>query len=174
MTFSPHVMHLLVETVAPFDLTTINVYPPGLDLSTDTLYRLYVQIKNTTGFNTPVYNIFFNGDSTETNYWCQITQSNGVALTAARVNAPRIEDQTLTNNMTFSSVIDIELNVDSKACYICTTRFRDGGGAGGIQTEFIGGQYTIIANVTSIQISSNIANAIAAGSTFRLFRVSTV
>lgn len=169
MTFSPNVMHLIREFITSVPETTFGFV--GLDISFDRIYRLYVEVKNTSGNNTPLYNILFNGDATLTNYWSQVTRSSGSSVFTGRTNAPRIEEQALTNNSTFSSVIDIEMNVDNKACYNCITRIFD---AGSIQTETISGQYTIAGNVTQVGVNSSVVGAIGTGSTLRLFRISTI
>lgn len=177
MTFIPNSMELLAEQETVGDVTDVTF--SNLNINEDRLYRIYMEVANPT-VSTSNYHIYFNGDTTVTNYWSNIIYAANGASNFARFNEPRIvsnvfnavsggafygyTDVIFSDNYGFCkwismNVINMDINIGF-ANYAGTT-------VNPIPKTTIGG-------ITDITIHSTIAGAISAGSKFRLYRISPI
>ena len=95
------------NTVAGAAATTLTL--SGLDLNADECYQISVEIDNATGSATTV-SLYYNADTTATNYDEQVATAFGASLAAARANNAALID--VIANDTGSYVGTIRKNVE--------------------------------------------------------------
>jgi hypothetical protein len=156
---------ILSSTVQDVDFT-------GLDISTDLRYELYFAIYNPTGGEV-TYNIYVNGDYTDTHYYVQTLKADGSTVTAARTNAPNLVVIPAGSVALGSALIHHRPTFFGG-------RFGYTGQYGIAQyitpqtTSFFGSRtYSSSSNITSLRIHASVATGICGGSTFILSKQRT-
>lgn len=135
----------------------------GLDINTYGVYQLIVSLKNPTTYNSR-YFILIEGETSYTNCYLQYLQVSGTSITANRANDSSICYST-GGQRTFAFVTIVK-DPDGYVRYtVHESRYT---GAGVIIVLQAGCKTNTVTNVTRIEIKSEIANAIGAGSRFIL------
>jgi hypothetical protein len=150
-------------TVAGSAATTLTM--SGLDLATDGCYVIHAVLKNATASTANVA-LFFNGDTTATNYWEQVLSIDGTGANAVRGNDAFI----LTIDASTSAFAEITTRRDPDG-YPRTTCRNVRGVVTSPKVQIFGHIRNNTANVTSISLSSAVASALAVGSYFKLYKV---
>jgi len=137
----------------------------GLDGNSAWFYVLFATIKNPTASGS-AYHLYVNGDTTDTNYYCQYITGNGTNVTPARVNEPIIGYVPAGNRV--YDIVNISKDPDGYfRYYVNTNRYS----SSSIQVQIQAGVKTAtIDNITSLRVQANVSNAIGAGSKFILFK----
>lgn len=155
------------NAVAGAAVTTLTV--TGLDLDTDEHYIVYIALTNNNAstFNLSVY---YNSDTTATNYDRQRIGAAGATVTSARGN-DAIIGQTVPASEGVYVKLDIERTPDGRVrCLAQTTS----GNTTNILADTVSHVWrTASTNVTQIVLSASTANALAIGSRIRVFRMHT-
>lgn len=155
--------YVATSTVAGSDATSVTF--SSLDLGTDIEYYIQVVLKNPSAA-TRTYSLFFNGDTTATNYQRQALNGGGSSATAGNSNDGILFSANASGTAT--GFIRISKDVDGKArAFSCVS--RDAGTS--LRLEMTVHQQITASNVTSITIQGSAASMIAIGSTFRLYKV---
>jgi hypothetical protein len=183
MTFIPNVMHLLAEQTVGIATTAVifsNLHygtsPASLN---DRLYRIYYEVRNPT-VSTSDYHIYFNGDTTNTDYESQALSafSGGTNFARTVPVAPRIIDGVIASpNGIFYGYVDIIFNsTHGSPRYISRNTRGIGVAIGFINYAgvYTGPPIGPGVGLNTIEIHSSIALAIAVKSKFRLYRVSSI
>jgi len=136
----------------------------GLDINTDKSYRIEFEwITGASGANCYLY---YNNDTTITNYHYQLLSGNGATTTSARVNSAIVA--ITAANLRSYAVIDVA-TVDGYAC-ADSSNTRDIG-IGLIRSGF--GQNkssATVTNITQLTLTSSVANQIDIGTKVRIYR----
>jgi hypothetical protein len=151
-------------TVSGSAVTTVTI--SGLDLLADGFYQVIFSLLNASG-SSPAISLFYNADTTATNYNNQTQVSSNTSTTAARVNNGRIFEVAASSYVT--GTIAITRDVSGRPRAVCDAN-RDEPSAISIQRSVHIRANT--ANVTSITFSSSVASSIGIGSTFKVFKIS--
>lgn len=160
--------NLVAETVVSGSAVT-SVTFSGLDGNAAGGYVLTGAI----GKNIDAYklNIYFNSDTTNTNYYSQeIKNTSSTTLATNQTNAPVIAEILASggSSLFFSADIDIDINLGRLRVLGRYSR--------GTTTTVVNGSYSIVSvnaistNITTITLFASSANSIAVGSTFRLYK----
>jgi len=136
------------------------------DLDNDKIYELVLNAKNPTVSRTDYY-LYFNGDTTNTNYYAQWMWVEGTRVSCARTNKPYLME--LGSGTSGIVICKIIRAIDGMARYNASATM---GSLETIRSLDIKGSWITSANVTSIRIQSEIATAIAANSKVYLMRLS--
>lgn len=159
----PPVWEKIAEITASTNVSSMQV--TGLDLSTDKAYYLVGKVKNaSTTSGTDMY-VEVNGDTTLTNYYRQWLYAGSTSITAGRTNTPAVIYLNANNEGVFRMVM--QRTVDGKVAGQILNSRQIGPS---IEIENNAWCYNVVANVTSIELVSSVANAIAAGSTLIIYR----
>lgn len=150
-------------TVTGSAATTLTL--SGLDLSTDKCYEIVFAFKNATGSSSNV-SLFYNGDTTATNYNRQTMQINSTALSGARAN----DGFAFTMAASAPATGDMKILADFDGRPRAFIR-NSLGAASSIQIHDVRHVRDNTANVTSITLSASVANSMAVGSYFKVFKV---
>ena len=150
-------------TVTGSAATTLTL--SGLDLATDKCYRVLFACKNATASASNV-NLYYSGDTTSGNYYRQTIQFNDTTVTGARNN----------NGFGFSMVasgpatgdMEILLDFDGRARAFIRNSLST---ASTIQIHDVRHVRNVVGNVTSITFSASVANSLAVGSYFKVYKV---
>lgn len=144
-------------TVSGSAATTLTM--SGLDLNTDKSYYVEYAIANATASGANL-SLFYSGDTTATNYY---RSSNfGASTNDAFMGSLDVSSFT-------TGFIRIVMGRDSKAkAVIDNMRYTT---APAVATQYGNHAYKTAANVTSITISSSVANSLAIGSYFKVWKV---
>lgn len=155
----------LVSTITVTGAAATTITASGLDLATDGLYHIVFSVGNATA-SALVISMFYNADTTATNYQNQTLYSGGTTTSSARANTARLIE--LAASSYAAGFIDIsrDLSGRPRATY---TNNRDEPTAIGLQQ----GSHirTNTANVTSITFTSSVANSLAIGTVFKIFKL---
>lgn len=172
MTFNSGVMHKLQEKFIGSAVTDVTF--SNLSINIDKYYRLMCFILNPSG-STIGYDIYFNDDTTNTNYWAQTGRFAAGVISAARVNEPLVIDNQVLSAQECMTVIDIYRSSIPSILYTSfISQSRIGHGAA-LQTGISSGYYDIApVDITSITIHAKAANGIGVNSAFNLLRISSV
>jgi len=154
----------IFEYTVPANTTAIEI--TGLDLDNDKIYELVFNAKNPTVSRTDYY-LYFNGDTTNTNYYAQWMWVEGTRVSCARTNKPYLME--LGSGTSGIVICKIIRAIDGMARYNASATM---GSLETIRSLDIKGSWITSANVTSIRIQSEIATAIAANSKVYLMRLS--
>ncbi len=138
-----------------------NLTVSGLDLSTDECYEIDIIADNATASLSNIA-VYFNGDTTATNYDRRLSQDGGAATAA-------------------NDALSLFMQPSSTSFYHFTTRLDFDGRARSIvngntgNTTAVSGQvgmhlWRTVSNVTSITLNSSVANALSVGSVIRIWR----
>lgn len=165
MTNVPTVFHKFQEIVVSGAAVT-SVTFSNLNINLDDLYVIHCTIKNALA-SLRNARIYINGDTTVTNYHSQYLRVSAGVVSAGRVNTPVFTDIQVSNYA--YATINIMLDIAGK------TRFMaecvDDSGAGVVMDKRVGNHNVAQANITSITIDMDAANAIGIGSQFLLLRL---
>lgn len=150
-------------TVAGSAATTLTL--SGLDLATDGRYVMYMVAKNATLSNA-VLSLYYNADTTDTNYWRQAFNANNTTVSASRGNDAAIV--TLVSSVDLSGKVEIAKDI-SGSPRANASFGRDAPAS--IRIDMTAHAWTSTANVTGITITSSVANSLAVGSYFKVYKV---
>jgi len=151
------------KTVSGAAVTTVSF--TGLDLDADKRYLLIFVVTNPTA-SSSYYDIYFNGDTTRTNYYRQWLGAASTSISAARANDPAIIS--LGAGKEVFCIVEI-MRDPAGIPRFSTNNNIDDTSAVAINLNY--GAWITSANVTSIDITAGTANAIGIGSKFILFKV---
>lgn len=157
--------NLISEQILGSDTTTVTFN--NIDLSKDGEYELWCYIEGATS-NTSVY-VFFNNDTTLTNYYNQALTANSTTVSGSRTNNPAILN--LQQNESSFGVVKIMQNASGFGLAQCTTNRVDGSGVQ-LAVRTMSTSATI-SNITRIDVTHQDTNGLGSGSIFRLYRVKT-
>lgn len=151
-------------TVAGSAATDMTV--SGLDLASDGAYLVLVNIGNATASSATI-SLFYNGDTTQTNYYYQFWAGNGAASQASRTNVAALVGLAASSSASGKitvmpdilsgyprAIIQINRNTPSSIDSIHAAHIRNDG-----------------ANVTSLTISSSVASSLAVGSYVKVYKL---
>lgn len=138
----------------------------SLDLGADGSYYIIFSFGNATA-SAVVFSLFFNSDTTDTNYYNQTLAAFSTSPSAARQNNARIAEMAANSYVTGN--ISITKDISGRPRSLSITN-RDEPNAIGLQ--YFSHVRTNTANVTDITISSSVVNAISIGSVFKVFKIS--
>ena len=142
----------------------------GLDLSSDENYHVEISVKNAT-ISDLTLSLYYNGDTTATNYYHDRITGDGGSIGGARSNtallASNLEAGALAR---IATTLPIGLDLDGKA--------RSGWIVNRAETTLFLQQqvihrYQIAANITSLTVRSSTASSLASGSYIRVWRQGT-
>lgn len=151
------------ETVSGSAQTTVTL--SSLDLAADGCYMILFSIQNVVA-STATYSMFFNGDTTATNYQNQPIVGAGATISGGRANNGRIAEVAASSYVT--GEIKIQRDVSGRPRSICWAN-RDEPAS--IVMQGIAHVRANTANVTSITFSSSVASSIGIGSSFKVFKI---
>lgn len=151
-----------VTTIAGAAATTMTV--TGLDLSAYEAFKVIVKLKNATGSAADI-SMFYNSDTTATNYYRQYAITSSTSTTGQRANDAIITYLSASTGGIIK--MDIAEDVDG---YPYALAFAAAGGSG-IVIRNIYHHWTTAANVTSITLSSSVANSLDIGSIMKVYGI---
>jgi hypothetical protein len=155
-------VNLLLSTI-DVDSNTTYVEWTGLDINTHRRYRITAHIKEGSGV-AGYYYIYFNGDTTNTNYYREQVSGDSTTVTGGRANDPMIS----YINASTRSLIEVTVGItDGYPCYLARV-YRGSNTISPITDMISGNKTATVANMTSIRITAGQTNGIAAGSKFEL------
>lgn len=150
-------------TVSGAAATTLTL--SGLDLSLYKHFWLVMALDNATG-SSALISMYYNADTTATNYHRESLSCSATTVTAGRANDAVLA--TLAANETQTMIMFIANDRDGKPRNICYAN-RDA------PSVVIGSNtwhcWVTAATITSITMSSSVASALAIGSTFSVWGV---
>lgn len=153
-----------VVTGSPQQTLLIN----GLDLDEHEEYVAIVFGDNATAGTIDV-SLYFNGDTTDSNYRRQLTRQSGTIEASERTNDATIAEVVPAGDV-FGFQFTLRRNFDGHPHAI----FHGYDGDAGSLRNFVGNmRREVSANVTSLQITASAASALSVGTTIRLFRLGT-
>lgn len=142
----------------------------GLDVNSDKMYVLLVNLKNPLG-SSCWYNIFVEGDTTATNYYSQHLSVSGTSIAATRYNSPYIAGIGSGADAEASLVIFITKDADGRfRSMTLLNRHAPSGVDLGMSVQV---KVAAISNLATIRIAAESAGGISTGSYFALFKVRT-
>lgn len=153
---------LLSEHVVPSDTTSVDF--SGLDINTHKSYRIEIEVVNAIAATVQLY-AFINNDTVAANYYYQRDTSDGSASTQLRTNNATLVDMTSTNRT--SCIATLHRRDGFSAVYTANLR---GAGATVANESRVVSHNSNEPNVTRLTFTSSVADAIKAGSKFRLYR----
>lgn len=153
--------NLVAETVVSGSAVT-SVTFSGLDGNAAGGYVLCSELISAGGAAGELW-LYVNGDETGTNYYSQVLYGAGTTVAAERTNSARIGavDGTILSTTEICTVNSV---------YIANTQ-TSYGDASALMTQTMSTKKTgTVTNITSLKLSSQIANQLGIGSTFRLYK----
>lgn len=151
-------------SVAGAAATTLAI--SGLDLDADGRYFIEYSLKNATGSAAEI-RLFFNSDTTTTNYDSQVGLINGATFSGGRNNSARFIDLSASlaaqGHGYISKDFDGRPRSEIMGSYESTTTFKLWWAATMWRTAGT--------NVTGITLSSTVASALAIGSVIRVWKI---
>ncbi|GAB3094888.1 hyaluronate lyase N-terminal domain-containing protein [Lysobacter terrae] len=154
---------ITTSTVSGAAATLITI--SGLDLATDGCYLGLLSAKNNNASALTV-NLFYNGDTTATNYWRQYLVADGSAVSAARSNNANLLD--VKASAGFTAEFTIQQDVDGRP----RARARDNRDApSSLVLQIADHVRDNTANVTSLTLSASSANGFAIGTKLSLYKL---
>lgn len=151
-------------TVAGSAATTLTV--SGLDLAADGSYVIQANLGNATASDATV-SLFFNGDTTATNYYYQLWVADGAGTNQSRTNAATL----IALAASASASIVADLMPDILSSYPRSIIRASRKAPAGVELVNAAHIRNNGANVTSITVSSSVANSLAIGSFVKVFKV---
>jgi len=155
--------HLATQSVSGSAATTLAV--SGLDLSAYKAFLVLFSLDNATG-SAAVISLYYNADTTATNYQEQSLTINGATLTGARANDARIAN--LDANETVTGEFRVINDRDGRPRANVT---GNRGAAASVILQTHAHVWTSATNVTGITLSSSVANSLAVGSSISVFGI---
>jgi hypothetical protein len=150
-------------TVSGAAATTLTL--SGLDLSAYKAWFVTIALENATG-STASVSLYYNADTTATNYREQALTGNGTSASAGRANDGIVI--ALTANETSTGTFIIQKDRDGKArCISCQNR----GAPAAIIMQFIAHMWDSATNPTGMTLSSSVSNSLAIGSTYSVWGI---
>jgi hypothetical protein len=150
-------------TVAGAAATTLTV--SALDWSAYTAFQVISKVKNATGSNSNI-SIYYNADTTATNYHRQLHYGNGTSSQASRGNDGVIFTMLASASANFQARITEDL--DGKPRVIASA---NSGNTTGMYHYAAASQWVTASNVTSITLFASVASSLAIGSTFSVYGI---
>ena len=136
----------------------------GLDLDNAKTYMILFRTTNTTGSENNIQ-IFFNNDTTATNYYSQSLRASGATIEASRSNAPYIGNVNAGTEGTFFFILAREVGklklIGLGSEYEQST----------VNVEHRTIDWITEANVTRITLTASEASSIGIGSRLTIFKV---
>lgn len=151
------------QTVTGAAATSISL--TGLDLSAYRSFRLEFSLKNATA-GAVTFGVYFNGDTTATNYYRQ-----GVAAVGSVISAVPGNDGLIVGISANSNVVggfDIANDVDGRPVMSGVLQYGD---ISAPSHRSMSRTWVTAANLTQIDIVAAVASALAIGSTVRLYGI---
>lgn len=140
----------------------------GLDLDADEEYVVLVKGENASG-GTMTVSLYFNGDTTPTNYRRQLFRSDAGASAAQRGNDAQVAEIIPAGDV-FGFQFILRRNFDGHP----HAMFRGYDGDGNVLRNFVGNvRREVSENVTSLQITAATTDGLAVGTHIKVFRLST-
>lgn len=154
------------STVVGSAATDITV--TGLDLDADGCYFGTYDLDNSAG-STTTPSLFFNADTTSSNYDVQQTAFSGTGTTNVRSNSAAISG--LTSGQAVCAYFYLRKNFDGRPRTLITSTIADNTA---IFTFIMShGWRTAGTNVTSLTFHSSVSNAFSIGSAVRVWKITT-
>jgi len=154
-----------IGTVTGSAATSLTV--SGLNLGAYRSFLIFYALKDAAAGAVGTISLFYNSDTTVTDYNEQSLTLNGAAVTSARANDARMGN--LDPNRYVTGFIHVEKDVNGRASALVFCN-RDNS-AGIVWQSCMHTWTTNFANVTSVTMSSSIANQLAVNSTFVVFGI---
>jgi hypothetical protein len=158
----------LVGTATVSGSAATSLSMSGLNLALDKCYYIQWALKNNTGSSTPSLSLYYNSDTTATNYATQYAYAvNSTVNSPSFVNSAVLDAFT---SGTSSSTGDVLIFNDPDGRPRSQFRFSRGSAT---SPQVIGGTHgwNSTANITGITVVASVANALAVGSYFKVFKV---
>ena len=154
----------IAEVNVESDTTSVSF--TNLDINTDKVYVFYINVYNPTTDNAGI-DIFVNNDTTVTNYYREHLVASGSSVGAGNVNDNRIMN-VFAGTSTSAHVI---VMLDPQGHVRTQTWENDRSGTDLRVMLFNVYKSTTETNVTQIDLTASVTNAIGAGSRFALYKV---
>lgn len=155
--------HVTTSTVSGSAQTTVSI--SSLDLAADECYEIHCKIDNATGSSASI-SLYYNADTTATNYYRQGVTNNNATLTGSRANDALIGTMDASEPVNF--IFRIKRDGDGRARAMSQTNY---GASASIKSQRFDHVWTSTSNVTGITFSSSVASAIAIGSEIKVYRI---
>lgn len=139
-------------------------FAAAVDLATDKAYLIELVLGNATASDSNI-SLFFNSDTTATNYYRHSMGAQSGSISGAEVNSGQVCTLAASETFTGNGWIMPDFNGRPRA-KIEGIRASTSNIAGSIFFMYRNN----IANVTSIQISASVANSLSVGSVMRLYK----
>jgi hypothetical protein len=148
-------------TVSGAAATTLTL--SGLDLSSYKCVFLSWSFDNATGSSSNL-SIYYNADTTATNYETQVLTGNGSSVSSSRANDAFVIGL-VANEPSIGTAV-IRYDQDGKARW---TSVLNRGPAATMLLQIGGQMWTVAGAITGITVSASVASSLAIGSTFSLW-----
>lgn len=150
-------------TVSGSASTTISI--PSITIDKTKKYRIYITSKNVVG-STINISIYFNGDTTASNYNSEILLISGSTVTGAAISDSLITSISASSNACIIS--DMVFDIDTKPRLLSNTS-RDAGSSIKLynSTTF----WNSASAITSVLVQSSVASSLAIGSKIEIFEL---
>lgn len=157
-----------MTTIGTFTVTgsaATTLAATGLDLSAYKAFFVVVKADNATGSSADV-SLFYNADTTATNYYRQSLAANNATIGGARVN--NAHSFVMDANECTNAQIFISRDLDGRAR---SRTDSSRGAASSAQMNQYNGVWTSTSNVTGITLSSSVSNSLAVGTTMTIYGI---
>jgi hypothetical protein len=146
-----------------------NITMSGLDLDADQCYHIQLLIDNATGSNTTI-NLFFNSDTTTTNYDNESITGNGSTISSTRANTASIGGVNSSATAIMETSLKLRRDFDGRPRSTWTLNREN---TTAILHQEFSQMWRTANNVTSITINANVASALSIGSYMRIWKLTT-
>jgi hypothetical protein len=146
-----------------------NITISGLDLDADQCYHIQLLIDNATGSNTTI-NLFFNSDTTTTNYDNESITGNGSTISSTRANTASIGGVNSSATAIMETSLKLRRDFDGRPRSTWTLNREN---TTAILHQEFSQMWRTANNVTSITINANVASALSIGSYMRIWKLTT-
>lgn len=150
-------------TVSGAAATTLAI--SGLDLDTHGRYYCELIADNATGSAAQV-SLYYNADTTATNYNRQGVLANGTGVTAARGNDGILAVMDASENLVLTFTICNDFDSKARA-----RSFGNYGASASLKLRDFAHSWTSTANVTGITIRSDVASSLAIGTVLKVWKI---
>lgn len=157
-----------MTTIGTFTVTgsaATTLAATGLDLSAYKAFFVVVNAENATG-SAATISLFYNADTTATNYYRQSQAQNNATTSGARANNANIF--ALDANECTNAQMFISRDRDGRARCRCHS---EQGAAASISLALFSHIWTNTGNVTDITLSSSVSNSLAVGTTMTIYGI---
>jgi len=157
-----------MTTIGTFTVTgsaATTLAATGLDLSAYKAFFVVVNAENATG-SAAAISLFYNADTTATNYYRQSFAANNATIGGARVNNANVF--ALDANECTNAQMFISRDRDGRARCRCHSVQ---GAAASISLALYSHIWTNTGNVTDITLSSSVSNSLAVGTTMTIYGI---